>query len=91
MPLSERLAHHIHLSTDDPQGSQWESHVLHEDDMERAVSQWTGGGLGDVWKKLNNEDQRTQVFSFVALLAEGGIYADAHSAVRYLHIAEDSQ
>ncbi|ORY35804.1 hypothetical protein BCR39DRAFT_34176 [Naematelia encephala] len=95
LPLSRKLLDHLG-GTDPVylrpavEGAHWEVTVPDDDGVDRLMSQWTGestrrgikgeGQWENLWGSLPLGVLRADVFRYMSMLIEGGIYADSDTA-----------
>ena len=81
-------------------GAKWDTRIVDDDGMDRLMSDWTGERVGrgikegqwGVWGKLDFGVLRADLFRYMALLCEGGIYADSDtSASHYVRMGSLAQ
>ncbi|WVO24726.1 uncharacterized protein IAS62_006096 [Cryptococcus decagattii] len=68
-------------------GKDWDVEVLNDDGLDSAMSEWTGekiqrgikgeGKWSQLWGKLDKGVLRADLFRYVSMLMEGGIYSDS--------------
>ncbi|OXH26285.1 alpha-1,6-mannosyltransferase [Cryptococcus neoformans] len=68
-------------------GKEWDVEVLDDDGLDNAMSEWTGeeivrgakgeGKWSQLWGKLDKGVLRADLFRYVSMLVEGGIYSDS--------------
>ncbi|KAL1413291.1 hypothetical protein Q8F55_001047 [Vanrija albida] len=66
-------------------GGNWKEAIADDGQVEVAVPQWTGSSIADgkwgkLWSKLAEGEGASDVFRYLAVLANGGMFTDAETA-----------